>query len=212
MTPWPRTARARTRIRKGGWCGWKPSSSSDLSIRVVRAYPLFEVRQTVPCRAIRGSSISVDSAPPPHLTRARCGEAPFRACRSPTPSLPTNMMDFRGLDSSIILNLMGGIIMSIGNLSESLSQAMFVGIILVGRLGVVHGGSSDFFHSPQASTWIQSTTVSASFQFRTHKFPSQFDSKFRAQRSSFQLAGQVSEPSFELGPSPSTSVLSASRT
>ena len=31
------------------------------SIRVLRAYPLIEVRQTVPCRAIRGNSISINS-------------------------------------------------------------------------------------------------------------------------------------------------------
>ena len=39
----------------------KPSSSSNFSIRVVRAHPLIKIRQTVPCRAIRGSSILVDS-------------------------------------------------------------------------------------------------------------------------------------------------------
>ena len=32
-----------------------------------------------------------------------------------TPNLPTNIVDFRGLDSSTILNLRGGILMSIGN-------------------------------------------------------------------------------------------------
>ena len=37
----------------------KPSSSSSFSVRVFRAYPLVEIRQTVPCQAIRGSSISV---------------------------------------------------------------------------------------------------------------------------------------------------------
>ena len=31
-------------------------SSSNVSIRVFRAYPLIEIRQTVPCRAIRGNS------------------------------------------------------------------------------------------------------------------------------------------------------------
>ena len=48
---------------KGGWYGWKPSSSSDLSIRAFRAYPLVEFRQTGPCRAIRGTSISVTLPP-----------------------------------------------------------------------------------------------------------------------------------------------------
>ena len=51
-------------IRKGGWYGWKPSSSSNLSIRVFRAYPLIEIRQTGPRRAIRGNGISVSSTLP----------------------------------------------------------------------------------------------------------------------------------------------------
>ena len=50
--------------------GWKPSSSSNVSIRVVLAYPLIEARQTAPCRAIRGDSISVSSNPPPLRCRA----------------------------------------------------------------------------------------------------------------------------------------------
>ena len=45
-------------------------------------------------------------------------------------------MDFRGFDSSIMLNVRGGILMSTGDFPESLSQAMLVGIMLVGRLGV----------------------------------------------------------------------------
>ena len=53
-----------------------------------------------------------------------------------TANLPTNIADFRGFDSSIILIYRGGIVMSIGNWPESLSQAMLVGIILVGSLGV----------------------------------------------------------------------------
>ena len=44
-----------------GWYGWKPSSSSNWSIRAFRAYPLIEIRPNVPCRTIRGSSISVNS-------------------------------------------------------------------------------------------------------------------------------------------------------
>ena len=50
-------------IRKGGWYSWKPSSSSNFSIRVGRVYPLIKTRQAVPCRAIRGNSISVNSTP-----------------------------------------------------------------------------------------------------------------------------------------------------
>ena len=59
------TLRAPFFSRKGGWYGWKPSSSSNFSIRAFRAYPLVETRQTVPCRAIRGDRISVSSTLPP---------------------------------------------------------------------------------------------------------------------------------------------------
>ena len=45
-------------------------------------------------------------------------------------------MDFRGFDSSMILILRGGIPRPIGNFPESLSQAIVVGIMLVGRFGV----------------------------------------------------------------------------
>ena len=53
-----------------------------------------------------------------------------------TPNPPTNIADFRGFDSSIILIERGGIPRFIGKLPESLSQAMLVGTMLVGRLGV----------------------------------------------------------------------------
>ena len=48
----------------------------------------------------------------------------------------TKILDFRGLDSSIILIVRAGILMPIGNFPEILSQGILVGIILVGRLGV----------------------------------------------------------------------------
>ena len=53
-------------------------------------------------------------------------------------------MHFRGFDSSIILMIRGGILMSIGNFLESLSPAMLVGITLVGTLGVAKKGTSSF--------------------------------------------------------------------
>ena len=56
-----------------------------------------------------------------------------------TPNLPTNIVDFGGFDSSIILNLRGEIPRPTGELPESLSQAMLVGIMLVGRLGAQGG-------------------------------------------------------------------------
>ena len=78
---------------------------------------------------------------PVHRTKnpeSRCrGESHSHRGSPPfTPNLPTNIMDFRGFDSSIILILRGGILMSIGDFPESLSQAILVGVMLVGRLGV----------------------------------------------------------------------------
>ena len=59
------------------------------------------------------------------------------AATATAPNPPTNIVEFEGLDSSIILILRGGIPRSIGNFPESLSQAMLVGTMLVGRLGVI---------------------------------------------------------------------------
>ena len=52
-------------------------------------------------------------------------------------NLPTKILDFRGFDSGIIFILRGGIPRPIGDFPESLSQAILVGIMLVGRLGVI---------------------------------------------------------------------------
>ena len=57
-----------------------------------------------------------------------------------TANLRTKILDFRGLDSSIISIIRGGILMSIGNRLESSSQAISVGILLAGRLGVTRDG------------------------------------------------------------------------
>ena len=48
----------------------------------------------------------------------------------------TNIVGFRGSDSSIILILRGGIPRPKGNFPESLSQAILVGTMLAGRLGI----------------------------------------------------------------------------
>ena len=55
------------------------------------------------------------------------------AAMAATAYLRTEILDFRGFDSSRILILRGGIPRPIGN-SESLSQEILAGIILVGRL------------------------------------------------------------------------------
>ena len=46
--------------------------------------------------------------------------------RQPTANLRTKFVDFRGFDSNRILNSRGGIVRSIGNFPESLSQAILV--------------------------------------------------------------------------------------
>ena len=67
----------------------------------------------------------------PHAALARAlGSA------SDAPNFPTNIVDFRGFDSSLILIVRGGIPRPKGSFLESLSQAMLAGVMLVGRLGV----------------------------------------------------------------------------
>ena len=53
-----------------------------------------------------------------------------------TPNLRTKIPDFGGFDSSRVLIIRGGSLTSIGNFPEMSSQAISVGIILVGRSGV----------------------------------------------------------------------------
>ena len=55
-----------------------------------------------------------------------------------------------GFDPSIILIQRGGILMPIRNLPESLSQAMLVGTMLVGRLGVPVGPQVPLKPAPTA--------------------------------------------------------------
>ena len=44
-------------------------SSANFSNLFVRAYPLVEIRQVAPCRAMQGESTSVNSTPPPSYSR-----------------------------------------------------------------------------------------------------------------------------------------------
>ena len=68
--------------------------------------------------------------------RLNSGQLEHVAPVQATVNFPTKIMDFRGFDSSIILIIRGGIFMSVADFPESLSQAILVGIMLVGRLGV----------------------------------------------------------------------------
>ena len=70
-----------------------------------------------------------------HIYRERERERE-RERRLVTVTLHTDIMDFIGFDSSTILILRGGIPRPMGKLPESLSQAILVGIMLVGRFGV----------------------------------------------------------------------------
>ena len=63
----------------------------------------------------------------------------FQACteeKTTTANLRSKILDFRGFDSIRILILRVGILMSIGDFPEMLSQQTLVGVILVGTLGV----------------------------------------------------------------------------
>ena len=73
---------------------------------------------------------------PRRRPRASMPEAAARLGSAPaTAHLPTNIVDFGGFDSSIILILRGGILMSMGIFPEGSSQGILAGIILVERLG-----------------------------------------------------------------------------
>ena len=53
-----------------------------------------------------------------------------------TANLRTKILDFRGFDSSRILMLRGGFLVSMGIVQDFLSQQILAGIVLAGRLGV----------------------------------------------------------------------------
>ena len=66
----------------------------------------------------------------------------YRAARSResksewnTPNLPTNIVEFKGFDPNIILIIRGGILRPIGDLPESLSEAMLVGCNISREIG-----------------------------------------------------------------------------
>ena len=63
--------------------------------------------------------------------------APGSSQKSSTANLRTNIMDFRGFDSSAIINFRGELPRHVGVFPEIMSQAILAGIILVGRLGVL---------------------------------------------------------------------------
>ena len=81
-----------------------------------------------------------------------------------TANFRTNIMDFRGFDSSIVLTERGEIPKPIGNLSESLSQAILAGTILAGRLGVGDNYCTPDKSTPQKSSWM----FSGIFQTQIH--------------------------------------------
>ena len=64
--------------RKGGWYGWKPSSSSNFSHRAFRAVCLIEFRQTIPYRAIRAAVNQIRRSEAPCISSLR---VPPMGCR-----------------------------------------------------------------------------------------------------------------------------------
>ena len=78
-----------------------------------------------------------------HSDSAKCRELVW-PCFD-TANLRTKILDLRGFDSSIILVLRGGMLMSIREFTEILSQQILVGMILVGRSGVCSRGDSVAF-------------------------------------------------------------------
>ena len=83
-----------------------------------------------------------------------------------TANLPTNIVDFGGFDSSIMLFLRGGILMSMGDFPDSLTRAMLVGTMLVGKSGV-----SWFACFWIPGSWSVSACLSLGSKFQ---FPSQY--------------------------------------
>ena len=70
-----------------------------------------------------------------------------------TPGSPAIVVDFGGFDPSAILILRGGIPRPMGDLPESLSQAMLIGIMLVGRLGVYRCMSYYIYRCDSMMSW-----------------------------------------------------------
>ena len=102
-----------------------------------------------------------------------------------TANLRTKIMDFRGFDASRILILRGGIPRPIGDFPESLSRAILLGIILVGRLGVISPTTSSKEHLESQKKYLDLTPLArrswdwayqqpAEVNNQYHTIPSQF--------------------------------------
>ena len=117
----------------------------------------------------------------------------------PTPKLPTNIVDFRGFDSSTI-SQRGGIPRFMEDFPESLSQAMLVGTMLVGRLGL----SSIFgAEGRRASPHLESSARSApqveklpAFESRRPKAKKMEESRIYLQSSDLAFNLQSSDPGY----------------
>ena len=105
-------------------------------------------RAVGPCRARRAREFVA----PPRGSSSSC-----MAWGTATANLRTKILDFGGFDSSRILILRGGILMSMGNSPGISSQGILVGTILVGRLGVrtrccaFYSYSWPFSHTPSSA-------------------------------------------------------------
>ena len=81
-----------------------------------------------------------------------------------TANLRIKILDFRGLDSNIILNLRVGILMSIGDIPNNLNQTILVGIMLVGRLGV--SGACHYGQPPYKDPGFQRVGFKHNLKFK----------------------------------------------
>ena len=78
-------------------------------------------------------------------------EEPSHPRRAGTANPPTTIVDFIGFHANIILILRSGILTSMRDFPKSLSQAMLVGVMLAGGLGVA-GVSKPVIRYPLPST------------------------------------------------------------
>ena len=129
---------------------------------------------------VKAGGESAQSTPKATATSAKLGL---------TANLRTKILDFRGFDdSSRILILRGGILMSTGNLPDILSQRILVGIILVERLGVASAAGTPKGPLPSQLFWDMDQDPTQ--QARASVFPKLTVGLARA----FQALGLVSLP------------------
>ena len=138
----PRKEGPRSRVRQG--CAARFETKTDISVR--RTFLLTPIGSlgVWRTRCVTAGTIAVDNTTAVSCRKSSHNQEPWDErfgvllplpARNPplkdSPNLPTNIVDFRGFDSSTILNMRGGVPRPIGDFPESLSQAMLVGIMIL---------------------------------------------------------------------------------